>query len=182
MKLYNKHDLLKPLFALGIIGIVLLMICTPVFANNAPDDEQQIAINADSFHFDNQTGIATYTDNVVATQGSRRLTGDRLEIYRNAQTGKIEKLIVYGKPAHYQGLTSPDKPLLFAHAQIITYVIATKYLTLTGEAEVTQDGDVYRAAQIEYDGVKETVYSPPTEKRQTTIILKNRTSKEDAGT
>ena len=173
MKRYIKQSL-------QIISLALLL-CSPVFAKTTPDDEQQIHIKSDSFHFDNQNGIATYTGHVLATQGTRQLTGDRLEIYRDPKTGQIDKLIAYGEPAKYQGLTAPDKPLLFAHAQTITYWVATESLILTGQAEITQAGDVYRAAQIEYDGVKQTVYSPPSDQGQTFIILKNRTSKQDAG-
>jgi lipopolysaccharide export system protein LptA len=150
----------------------MILLLTPFLLwANPSDDAQDIAINADAFHYDNQSGIATYTGNVVATQGTRKLTGDRLEVFRHEKTGKLDKIIVHGNLAHYQGLTDPDKPLLFAKASQITYEIPNKFLTLTGKAEVTQGGDVYRSEKIEYDGVKETIYSPPS-KQQTTIILK----------
>jgi lipopolysaccharide export system protein LptA len=156
---------------LKFIIITLIGYQANVMANVA-DDAAPLSINSDTFHFDNQTGIATYTGNVNATQGTRKLTGERLEIYRDAKTGKMDKIIVKGTPAHYQGLVEPNKPLLYAKANTITYLIATKFLTLAGNAEVKQDEDIYRAEKIEYDGMKETVYSPPSDKQQTTIILK----------
>ncbi len=144
----------------------ILIACNVSFA-------QELTISSDSFHYDNQTGIATYSGNVVATQGDRRLTGNHLEIYRNEKTGKMDTLIVQGKPAHYQGTVEPDKPPVFANANKITYDVTKKFLTLTGNAEVKQNDDIYRAHQIEYDGIKDTVYSPPSKQGQTTIILKD---------
>jgi lipopolysaccharide export system protein LptA len=149
----------------------LLFISNIVIAQS-PDDTQPLTINSDSFHFDNQTGIATYTGNVLATQGSRRLTGDRLEVHRDEKTQKMSEIIVHGNPARYEGLTDPDKPLLHAQAKLITYKITTQFLTLQNDAQVEQQGNIYRADKIEYDGIKDTVYSPPST-AQTTIILKD---------
>ncbi len=155
---------------LRVLMLGLLFINNMAFAQSPP---QNLTINSDTFHFDNQTGIATYTGNVIATQGERHLTGDRLEIYRDEKSGKMDHIIIYGKPAHYEGPTEEGKPPIFAKALEITYNIPTKFLTLTGDAQVKQEGDIYRSHIIEYDGIKETVYSPPSNKGQTTIILKD---------
>lgn len=151
--------------------IAALCYASVLFANT-DDDTQPLSITSDEFHYDNQSGVATYTGSVVATQGSRKLTGDRLEIFRDASTDKLDYFIVYGKPAYYQGLTDADKPLLYAHAETITYKIPTNFLILEGSADVEQGGDQYTAARIEYDGIKETIYSPPSQSQQTLIILK----------
>lgn len=160
-----------------IITISLLFTSAVVFAN-LPDMGKNLTINSDTFHFDNQTGIATYTGNVVAVQGNRHLTGDRIEIHRDEKTGKMDNIIVHGNPAYYAGPVEPGKPPVNAQANLITYHIPTKFLTLTGNAQVEQEGDVYRSYQIEYDGIKDTVYSPPSAEGQTTIIIKDI---EDAG-
>lgn len=154
-----------------IMAAILFMICSATYAK-LPDDSQPLTIKSDAFHYDNQKGIATYTGHVLATQGTRRLMGDRLEIYRNEQTGKMERIVVHGSPAYYEGLTELDKPPVHAQAKLITYDVPTKFLTLTQDAQVEQEGDIYRAWKIEYDGLKGTVYSPPSEQGQTTIILK----------
>ncbi|MGA2655817.1 MAG: lipopolysaccharide transport periplasmic protein LptA [Gammaproteobacteria bacterium] len=150
---------------------VSFFICSLIVSGLAYS--QELSIKSDSFHYDNKTGIATYTGNVFAKQGEKQLTGNRLEIYRNEKTGKMDKIIVYGKPAKYQGAVEEGKPPVFAKANKITYDLPNEFLTLSGNAQVQQNEDIYRAEQIEYDGIKDTVYSPPSSRGQTTIILKD---------
>ncbi|MFA6037638.1 MAG: lipopolysaccharide transport periplasmic protein LptA [Legionellales bacterium] len=147
-------------------------MCILLFINHSAR-AQDLTINSDSFHYDNKTGIATYLGNVHATQKDRELTGDRLEIYRDEKTGKMDLIKIFGKPAKYQGSVEEGKPPVFAKANEITYHIPTKFLTLTGNAEVKQEDDIYRSHIIEYDGIKDTVYSPASKQGQTTIILKD---------
>lgn len=168
----NPGSMLDCRAALAMTALLILFFCH--FAN-----AQELSIKSDTFHYDNQTGIATYTGNVQAVQGDKRLTGNTLKIYRNEKTGKMDKIIVYGKPAKYQGTVEAEKPPVFAKANKITYDVASEFLTLNGNAEVKQEDDIYRAEQIEYDGIKDTVYSPPSSKSQTVIILKDI---ENAGT
>ncbi len=165
---------LPPFFKGGFFfAIICFLFIIPATHAQDAQTQEPLTIKSDTFHYDNQTGVATYTGNILATQGERRLTGDKLEIYRDPKTGKMDRIKVQGNPANYEGLAQENKPPIKAKAEIITYDIPTKFLTLTGNAEVEQEGDIYRSWKIEYDAIKDTVHSPASENSQTTIILKD---------
>lgn len=141
--------------------------------SSSSDDKQDIEITSHAFEYNHQTGIAVYTGNVYAKQGTRQLWGDKLQIFRG-QNGDIDKIIVLGKPAKHESSSDPQKPVLHAKANEIIYYVAKEQLTLKDEAYVEQGGDVYEAPYIEYDVAKEIVRSPENDKGQTTITLKPR--------
>lgn len=81
-------------------NLVFLLIISPVsvFAAASPNDAKEIAITSQAFEYNHTSGIATYTGKVFAEQGTRKLWGDKLEIFR-AQNGDIDKIVVTGLPA-----------------------------------------------------------------------------------
>jgi lipopolysaccharide export system protein LptA len=137
------------------------------------DDALPITISSNGFHYDNIKGVAVYTGDVIAIQGSRKLTGDTLELIRN-EKGNIAHIIMHGRPAQHQALTDITKPLLFAKANTIAYDPLAKYLTLTDNAWISQAGDEYTAPTIEYDVALQAVKSRANAQGRTTIILQPR--------
>lgn len=155
-------------------SIIALFLFFPLIATTAPsDDDQNIEIRARAFEYNHKTGVALYTGNVFAQQGTRSLWGDKLEIYRSPE-GKMEKIVVRGKPAKHESQSDPKKPKLTAKANEIIYYVAKEQLTLKENAYVEQGGDVYEAPFIEYDVIHETVRSPQQEQGKTLITLKPR--------
>jgi lipopolysaccharide transport protein LptA len=147
------------------------VVCvSPVIAN---DDLEILSISSETFEYRQKEGIATYQGHVEAVQGTRRLNGDKLEIYRG-DSDMIEKIIVYGHPATHQSLPDPNKPLFHAQANTIIYNNVTQELTLQQAARVEQGGDVYEAPVIEYDTKQKLVRSPEHQGGRTTITLKPR--------
>lgn len=156
---------------LNIFACVLLLYSTIAFAI-PEDDEADIHITSEQFTYDHQTGIATYIGDVLAVQGSRRLSGDEMQVYR-LPNGKIEKIITTGEQAKYQAITEAEKPLLHARANTIIFEVADNYLTLVTNAHVQQGGDEYESPLIEYDTLQKIVKSPQSNEGRTTIILKS---------
>lgn len=163
--------MLHPRTVKHIAAALLCLSCT-LMADN-PDDKKDLSISSDQLEYREKDGIATYTGNVEAIQGSRKLHGDKLEVYRG-KNNDIEKIIVFGKPATYEAITDPKKPLFEAEAKVITYLTAKSFLTLNGDARVHQGGDAYAAPLIEYDATQKIVRSPESKKGRTTIIVKPR--------
>lgn len=146
----------------------------PILLGAIPaDDLKPIDISANAFYYDNIKGIATYTGDVVAIQGSRKMTGDKLELFRNAH-GDVSAITLHGHPAQHQSLTDANKPLFFAKANTIHYDPLAKYLTLTDNAWIAQAGDEYAAPLIEYDVGLQTMKSAANTQGRTTIIIKPR--------
>jgi lipopolysaccharide export system protein LptA len=68
------------------------------FTAASPNDAKEIAITSQAFEYNHTTGIAIYTGNVFAEQGTRKLWGDQLQIFRGDK-GEIQKIVVTGLPA-----------------------------------------------------------------------------------
>jgi lipopolysaccharide export system protein LptA len=139
----------------------------------SPDDSQNLEISSEAFEYREKDGVATYQGHVEAIQGSRRINGDTLEVYRG-KSGGINKIVVYGKPATHESLPDPEKPLFHAQANTITFEMDKNTLTLLKNARVEQGGDVYEAPLIEYDITQKVVRSPESGSGRTTITLKPR--------
>ena len=80
--------------------LVFLSFIVPLSAISAPssNDAKEIAITSQAFEYNHTSGIAIYTGIVFAEQGTRKLWGDKLEIFRGDK-GEISKIIVTGLPA-----------------------------------------------------------------------------------
>lgn len=152
--------------------MVLFSIFNPSFA--LPDDDQaQIEITSDKSEYNHQSGIATYTGNVIVIQGSRQVSADILHIYRNIN-GDIDKIVAIGTPARFHFQPELEQPILYARANTITYVDPENLLELDDDAEVTQGGDVYAAPLILYNLETETINSPNNATGRTTVIIQPR--------
>ncbi|MFI4957357.1 MAG: lipopolysaccharide transport periplasmic protein LptA [Gammaproteobacteria bacterium] len=157
-----------------VARMLLLGLCFPLMSIAAsPDDTQDLEISSEQFEYREKEGIATYQGHVEAIQGSRRMNGDTLQVYRG-KDGGINKIVVYGKPATHESLPDPQKPLFHAQANTITFEINKNKLTLLDHARVEQGGDVYEAPLIEYDVTQKIVRSPESGSGRTTITLKPR--------
>jgi lipopolysaccharide transport protein LptA len=171
----QRCKFIKWLFA----GIAVPLLVGSVFAAPLPDDEKEINTEAGWSEVDLKNGVLIYHAPVIITQGSRRLESDLLTVWRDAD-GKLNKAIAKGKPARYQGLTDadPKSPILYASAETITWDAKNGKLILTGNAKVTQNGDVFTAPVMEYYMEENRVVSPKNEKGRTKIILQPRPGSE----
>lgn len=137
----------------GLFFLGLLL--TAGFCQALPDDKYEtIRGRAASLTIDNKTGIATYSGNVNIQQGSLSIIADKLMVHRNAQ-GDVEKMVATGSPARFQQQPEPDKGVITASAQSITYTPATEHLLLVENASLEQDGSVMSGSTIDYDLIKE---------------------------
>lgn len=118
------------------------------------DREQPIQIEADAAELDDASGVTVYTGNVIVTQGSMRLVGNRLTLFYN-EDNTLKTATMLGQPATFKQM--PDDA---AQGQIdgkgikIDYLAAQDRLVLTEDAELTQNGKLFRAYNIEYDTKK----------------------------
>ncbi|RJG50001.1 lipopolysaccharide transport periplasmic protein LptA [Motilimonas pumila] len=113
----------------------------------ASDSQQPINIYADSNTVDLNSNTTTFFGNVVATQGSIKMTGDKLIGIRE-KTGEI--MISTGNPATFYQMMDDGKPIN-AQAQEIRYVKATNKIILSNNAVISQLDSSYKAEKITYD-------------------------------
>ena len=73
------------------------------------DRDQPIRIQADNAHLDDKKGVATYTGDVIITQGSMMIKGNTVTITRTAG-GDIDVVTSVGNLAYFEQQQSAAKP------------------------------------------------------------------------
>ncbi|RBP26981.1 lipopolysaccharide export system protein LptA [Marinobacter pelagius] len=148
MKRFNKHPS-------GLLAaLVALLISGPALAFEL-DSDQPITVNADSARLDDNKGVATYTGDVVLTQGKTRLTAERVVLYRSAEG--LSRIEAAGTPAHYTQPSRDGEGETDARALNITWSASDRQLTLEREAVIEQGGNLFRGDLIHYDTVQRVV-------------------------
>lgn len=135
---------------------LLTLITAPLTAMSLPDDWQKaMTILSDTAEIDRRAGTVIYEGNVVLTQGTLKIEADRLLVLRDGDS--LEKAVAEGEPAHYEQQIEVGKPITTAHGNRIDYYTIERRITLRGEAELQQDGNLFSGDLITYDMISETV-------------------------
>jgi lipopolysaccharide export system protein LptA len=130
-------------------GVLLFGVATVVQAL-ATDRDQKINIDADFCGYEEQEGTAVCTGNVIVTQGSIRMTGDRLRMYRSDDK-QLERAVLEGKPATFQQRSEDGRNDLSGRAATIERYEQKNLLILLEEAQATRGEETIAAPRIEYD-------------------------------
>ena len=120
------------------------------------DRDQPIRIQADQAHLDDKQGVATYTGDVVITQGSMMIKGNTVTITRSA-SGDIDVVTSVGNLAYFeQLLKATDQKPVQAYAVTIQYHAQQNRIVLIDQAKVlSPDGNSTEGEKITYDTVKQ---------------------------
>lgn len=132
--------------AAAAVALLLAVAAVPGMAREG-DRRQPANIEADRVEIDRPAGISRYYGNVIFTQGTLRITGDRLSL--RAPGGVVEHAEVHGEPATVRQETDAGE-VVRANALHIVYEAAEGLTTLTGEAELLRDGERFAAEIIHY--------------------------------
>lgn len=132
---------------LALAAALTAALWAPVSLALESDRQAPASIEADRVEIDRASGISRYIGDVVFTQGSLRITGDRLTL--EAPAGEVQKAEVHGQRATIRQQTANGQTVR-ARARHIIYDAAQGAATLTGNAELLRDGDRFAAGRIEY--------------------------------
>ncbi|MBB3231547.1 lipopolysaccharide transport periplasmic protein LptA [Halomonas stenophila] len=113
------------------------------------DASAPIQVEADRLDLDDRAGTAVYRGDVTITQGSMRLTGERIEIRRNA-AGRLTRATATGKRAYLEQKPAPDEPLVRGWGRTVVYHVAERRIELIDQAELHQGGDTFDGGYLEY--------------------------------
>ena len=125
-----------------------LLVCLSAPALES-DRRQPVDIRAGEVTIDEQKGFSEYTGNVVLTQGSLKVTGDRLRVY--LQRDRLQRIEVEGRPATLVQTPAIDQPPVHATAGRMEYDVAARTIRLDREAEVRQGPNRFRGEHLLYD-------------------------------
>ena len=111
------------------------------------DIEKPVEIEADSAVFDKLGGTASYSGNVLIRQGTLEIRASNIRI--NAPGNEIKSIIADGSPVSFKQKMDNGRAAA-GQAKEMKYFVTDKRLTLTGNAELTQDKDRFASNFIEY--------------------------------
>lgn len=157
-----------------LLTLVVLLFATPWQTSIAltSDDKQPIEIEADSAELDDLNHVSIYRGDVVAIQGSIRMTGDTMTVHFTDEND-MEILIMEGNPATYRQL--PDNSNVYDEAEALRmeYYELKNMVILIKDAVVTQERSVFSGDRIEYDTILNKVNAwsdPDSEEKVITTI------------
>ncbi|WP_040261796.1 lipopolysaccharide transport periplasmic protein LptA [Pseudomonas massiliensis] len=120
------------------------------------DRNQPIHIQSDDAQLDDKQGVAVYTGDVVITQGSMKITGNKVTVTR-AANGDVDVFTAVGNLAYYEQKPAVDKPIVQAYAVTIQYFASQDRIVLIDKAKVINDGNTSEGEKIVYDTVRQVV-------------------------
>ena len=154
-----------------LILVLLMVFTSSSIYGLASDKEQRVILeHADSTHLNLKTGVSTYKGQVVLTQGTTILRGDKILTFTN-KNNQLEKAIILGNPASYRTLIKPDNPEFIAVSNTINYYPQKGWIELIGNAKATQGEDSFAAPQINYDMTQGVIITPSSKAGRTQIII-----------
>lgn len=112
------------------------------------DFSKPIHVSSISQHAKMKDNIVIFLDDVLLTQGTIRLTGDKLTVLRGAEPNH-EIMITDGQLATFYQTQDDGKPF-DAEANNIHYDVAKSKIILTGNAQVKQLDSQINGAKIVY--------------------------------
>jgi lipopolysaccharide export system protein LptA len=152
----------KQLYILKKTGNYLLLTAALLFCSTAwglsTDKDQPIEIEANAAELDDQKGVTIYTGNVVVTQGSIRMTGDKMTVYYTREND-LDTVIMIGQPATYRQL--PDNSEIYDEAEALRmeFYNLKNLIVLIDNALVKQEHKRFSGNRIEYDTLNSKVWA-----------------------
>ena len=163
-------------------GYIFSLIFTLNLAFGLPSDRNQpYLIIADTAIYDRNLHITSYIGDVVVTQGSSQLKGDKAIVYQDSKN-LITHVVTFGKQAEYSTLPEPGKDRMYATADKIDYNPNDKVVILRGKGNVKENNELFSGPYIWYDMVNGLVQTKPTKRNneRTVIVLPGNNPKRSA--
>jgi lipopolysaccharide export system protein LptA len=140
-----------------VILIGLLAISPPAWSERA-DRDKPVNIEADSLKVDDARKIAVYEGHVVLTQGTLKITADRIEVRQDDQGFNTGDAL--GKPAYFRqrmdakagGKPDAGGEYTEGWAERIEYDGRGDKVRLVGQARLKRGEEELRGNLITYDG------------------------------
>lgn len=132
-----------------LILLAALLAATPTAMALDSDRQQPLKIVADAALLDDKAGTATYTGNVVLTQGTLKINAEKLHI--RTDQGKVDKVSAEGDPANFSQVPASDQAAVVATARNIEYRVREQTLILKRSASIVQKENVFKGEEIVYE-------------------------------
>jgi len=131
-----------------IISLFSLLFTLPSVAAGA-DFLEQVTVTSERNSADLKRNQVVYEGNVKVSQGSMKMTADRLVVSNISRQGP-EQLVATGKPARFSHVLDNGQAMQ-AQANSITYQIGSRELVLKGNAQISQQDSLLQGEEIRYN-------------------------------
>ncbi|MGQ0657402.1 MAG: lipopolysaccharide transport periplasmic protein LptA [Chromatiales bacterium] len=129
--------------------LVLLLVCGGASALST-DKNQPIEIEADYAELRKNERVTIYSGNVIVTQGSIRMWGDKLTVYYDAGD-QLKDAILDGRPARFKQRPDGRDEDFEGEAIRMEYHALDERLHLIDKAKLSQGKSVFTGPLIVYD-------------------------------
>ena len=166
-----------PLLSKTVVGVFLCLVTAGIAQTTEvalgglkQDSSQPVQVAADQLKVDQANGSATFTGNVIITQGTLKLSADQVDVEylagQSGATGKINRMIAAGNVL----LVTPTEA---AQAEQAVYTVASSEIVMTGDVVLTQGASALSGQKITVNLVTGTAL---VEGRVTTTLQTGGTS------
>ncbi len=136
----------------GALALAALLTWTNAWAEKA-DREKPVQIEADKMLADDSKKESVFEGNVVVTQGTLQLKGDRVIVRQDAEG--FQYGIAYGKPATFRQKRDGVDEYIDGFAERLEYDGKKDFLQMFSAARLTKGSDEVRGDYISYNAKTE---------------------------
>ena len=166
-----------------------LLLVSALLATSLPalaltgDSDKPVNIDSVNQALDLQGNVATFTGNVIVTQGSIKITADKVVVTRPGGDSKKTIVDAYGAPATFYQMQDNGKPVQ-GHASKLHYELANYFVELTGNAFIQQLDSNIKGDRITYlvKEQKMQAFSQGESKRVTTVLVPSQLQDKNGST
>ncbi len=133
------------------------------------DKSQALELQADTAEINQTSGLATYIGSVIITQGTLRITANKVIIER--ENDVVTKITATGTPAHYQQQPDVGKKLVHGSGDTIYYYASKDSIELVKNAELIQEGNTFSSDNIKYDIKQRLVNAEGNDKKSRVTMI-----------
>lgn len=154
----------------SLLSILLIGFFTQSAYALDSDFDQPLYLDGESGSYNQKAGTMTYEGNVVATQGTIKITADKLTAQLN-KDGSIDKITATGRPVKFQQKPKPTEGIIYGEAAQIVYDAQQSLLIMTGKAKILQDGASFTGETLRYSMTKGDIEAKGTTQQRMQIII-----------
>jgi len=175
---FTKKTIVNPLMTLKniskglILSSLLFTVSLPIYAAKS-DLTQEITIKSKRQSADLKNKIASYLDDVNIKQGSISIIADVVQVYSKVDDKTNEKYDTYlaqGEPAIFEQQLE-DGSLISLQANEIKYQPNKHLISVSGNAQVKQEGSKVTGERITYNTLSEKLEAISSQNESVTTIL-----------